>query len=67
MVIIRLNSQPIQLSIKRIQNILVNRYHDLVIEHYEKPRNVGSLPKNDPQVGTGVCIHLNLMIFILFS
>ncbi|KAJ3395631.1 iron-binding protein [Chytriomyces hyalinus] len=25
-----------------------------VIDHYENPRNVGSLPKNDPSVGTGV-------------
>jgi hypothetical protein len=25
-----------------------------VIEHYDKPRNVGSLDKNDPTVGTGL-------------
>lgn len=25
-----------------------------VIEHYERPRNVGSLDKNDPRVGTGL-------------
>lgn len=25
-----------------------------MIEHYEKPRNVGSLDKNDPYVGTGI-------------
>lgn len=29
-------------------------YHPKVIEHYERPRNVGSLDKNDPQVGTGL-------------
>lgn len=29
-------------------------YHEKVIDHYEKPRNVGSLPKSDPDVGTGL-------------
>jgi nitrogen fixation NifU-like protein len=29
-------------------------YSDKVIDHYEHPRNVGSLPKNDANVGTGL-------------
>ena len=29
-------------------------YTDKVIDHYENPRNVGSLDKADPHVGTGV-------------
>lgn len=29
-------------------------YSDKVIEHYEKPRNVGVLDKDDRQVGTGM-------------
>ncbi|KZO89869.1 FeS cluster assembly scaffold IscU [Calocera viscosa TUFC12733] len=29
-------------------------YHEKVINHYESPRNVGSLNKNDPTVGTGL-------------
>lgn len=29
-------------------------YGNKVIDHYENPRNVGSLDKNDPSVGTGL-------------
>jgi hypothetical protein len=27
-------------------------YHDNIVEHYENPRNVGSMDKNDASVGT---------------
>lgn len=30
------------------------QYHDKVIDHYENPRNVGSMDKNDKNVGTGL-------------
>ncbi|KAI8056200.1 NifU-like N terminal domain-containing protein [Syncephalis plumigaleata] len=34
--------------------VAVRSYHEKVIDHYERPRNVGSLPKSDPDVGTGL-------------
>ncbi|KAF9224295.1 FeS cluster assembly scaffold IscU, partial [Gyrodon lividus] len=37
-----------------ISPVLVRGYHEKVISHYESPRNVGSLPKNDIDVGTGL-------------
>jgi len=33
--------------------VMVRRgYHENIVEHYENPRNVGSLDKNDESVGT---------------
>ncbi|OQV21787.1 Iron-sulfur cluster assembly enzyme ISCU, mitochondrial [Hypsibius exemplaris] len=34
--------------------IRVASYHENVIKHFEKPQNVGSLDKNDADVGTGL-------------
>lgn len=35
-------------------SILAAYYHKNVIDHYENPRNVGTLDKNDKSVGTGL-------------
>jgi len=38
-----------------IGSVLIKRsYHENIVEHYENPRNVGSLDKNEPSVGTGL-------------
>jgi hypothetical protein len=43
------------LSFNRIlTRLLVRPYHETVIDHYENPRNVGSLDKSKKNVGTGL-------------
>src|SRR6202012_879630 len=39
---------------RKIWGAQVMAYRDKVVEHYNNPRNVGSLPKEDPNVGTGL-------------
>jgi iron-sulfur cluster assembly enzyme ISCU, mitochondrial len=34
--------------------VLVRSYHENIIDHYENPRNVGSLDKTSNKVGTGL-------------
>ncbi|KAF4548986.1 Iron sulfur cluster assembly protein 1 [Elsinoe fawcettii] len=36
------------------QQVARRSYHEKVLDHYSKPRNVGSMPKNDGDVGTGL-------------
>lgn len=36
-----------------VVNVFVRSYHENVVDHYENPRNVGSLDKNKKNVGTG--------------
>jgi len=40
--------QPVAVSVAR------RSYHENIVEHYENPHNVGSLDKNDDNVGTGL-------------
>ncbi|TGZ74610.1 hypothetical protein CRM22_000838 [Opisthorchis felineus] len=46
-------SQHSACLVRRLQQP-VSRYHKNVIDHYENPRNVGSLDKTDKSVGTGL-------------
>jgi len=39
---------------QRVAVVSKRSYHDNIIEHYENPRNVGSLDKNSEHVGTGL-------------
>ncbi|THH33630.1 hypothetical protein EUX98_g493 [Antrodiella citrinella] len=49
-----LNASPRASTIAAVRPALARGYHEKVISHYEQPRNVGSLPKNDADVGTGL-------------
>jgi Fe-S cluster assembly scaffold IscU len=40
--------------VSNLRPVAARGYHEKVIQHYEKPRNVGSLPKGDIDVGTGL-------------
>jgi nitrogen fixation NifU-like protein len=40
------------MGVNNTHAVLRRGYHDNIIEHYENPRNVGSLDKNDDNVGT---------------
>lgn len=47
-------SRLLQARLIRIQSVPAVFYHENVVEHYENPRNVGSLDKKDQSVGTGL-------------
>jgi len=46
--------RPLASSLLRARPATARLYHANVLSHYENPRNVGSLPKNDIDVGTGL-------------
>ncbi|KVH98222.1 NIF system FeS cluster assembly, NifU, N-terminal [Cynara cardunculus var. scolymus] len=39
-----------------VAGVLPRFYHERVVDHYNKPRNVGAFDKNDPTVGTGFSV-----------
>jgi len=46
----RLAARPLH----RLPAAASRAYHPNIVDHYESPRNVGSLDKKDPRVGTGL-------------
>merc|ERR1712071_238062 len=46
--------RPINAFVNGSSMTLRRNYHENIVEHYENPRNVGSLDKNDSNVGTGL-------------
>ena len=54
MSLVRNPSRLLRSQLKRVQSVPVALYHENVVEHYENPRNVGSLDKKDVTVGTGL-------------
>ncbi|KAH8311704.1 hypothetical protein KR044_007596 [Drosophila immigrans] len=54
MSLIRRSSRLLTAQLRRVQSVPCAMYHENVVEHYENPRNVGSLDKKDVSVGTGL-------------
>uniref|UniRef100_A0A1Q3FZK3 Putative iron binding protein involved in fe-s cluster formation n=1 Tax=Culex tarsalis TaxID=7177 RepID=A0A1Q3FZK3_CULTA len=45
---------PALLKLRRVQSLPGALYHANVLDHYENPRNVGSMDRKDKTVGTGL-------------
>ncbi|KAI1118486.1 NifU-like N terminal domain-containing protein [Nemania sp. NC0429] len=41
-------------TLSPVANVARRSYHEKVLDHYNRPRNVGSMQKNDVDVGTGL-------------
>ena len=51
---LRTLAAPARQMLRRAAAPSQRAYHQNVVEHYENPRNVGSLPKAESSVGTGL-------------
>lgn len=48
------SARPTTITPRQIAPIAVRTYHEKVLDHYSRPRNVGSMDKKDLDVGTGL-------------
>ena len=53
-IMLALNLQRTGRIVAPASTVIARFYHKNVVDHYNNPRNVGSLNKNDPFVGTGL-------------
>jgi iron-sulfur cluster assembly enzyme ISCU, mitochondrial len=55
--VVRASQRATSLTVRAVactQNTQARSYHENVLDHYDNPRNVGSLNKADKDVGTGL-------------
>jgi len=57
---------PLAATTTAASSVIKRSYHENIVEHYENPRNVGSLDKNDRNVGTvsaWTFVHMDMHVF----
>jgi len=52
--IARLSRQRLAVCLRSGPHVQSRSYHEAIVDHYESPRNVGSLDKKSEDVGTGL-------------
>ena len=50
----RSRAATVSMAPRLLPRLAARLYHENIVDHYESPRNVGSMDKADPRVGTGL-------------